>query len=357
MILTKTIVRNYFKQNVGFYLLIFMLAFGFMKGPDHKHLILSILQAPYMLVYVSIVWFLHVLKTNFFFRQNLTDSRNRFLKDIVLAKSSFLISELLSAQMVLNQPFLLYALAMVILGFVSNLILPAILIIFIQIALVLIPALHLYFEIKRTDEPQTSIFSLKWLPSLPQHIWFISYLFRKQPLLILSLKFFSWCIIYGTAQLFPTDEYDFRLLNLGIWILSLGQFVLGQEYYRYFIRNVFFEKNLPISMNKRLSYLLLLSLILSIPEFYLISANWWQLISISDWLSAYLYFLSLQTFWIIFQFKVTHTEDKTDLRVFTALGLIFFLIMFKVNLALIGAVFLIWGCFIYKSRYQNSESF
>ena len=277
-----------------------------------------------MLVYVTFVWFIHVLKTNFFFRQNLTDSRNRFLKDMILAKLSFLISELLSAQIALNLPFLLYAVAMVFLGFASNLILPAVFIIIIQIALILIPALHLYFEIKRTDEPQASIFSFSWLPRLPQNLWFFSYLFRKQPLLIISLKFFSWCIIYGTAQLFPTDDYDFRLLNLGIWILSLGQFVLGQEYYRYFVRNVFFEKNLPISMNKRLSNLLLLSLIFSIPEFYLISANWWQLISISDWLSAYLYFLSLQTFWIIFQFKVTHSDDKTDLRVFTALGLISF---------------------------------
>ncbi len=357
MILTKTIVSNYYKQNVGFYLPIFMLAFGFMKGPDHKHLILSILQAPYMLVYVTIAWIFHILKTNFFFRQNLTDSRNRFLKDLILAKPSFLISELLSAQIAFNQPFLFYAVAMVILGFASNLILPAVFIIIIQIALILIPAVHLYFEIKRTDEPQASIFSLNWLPRLPQHLWFVSYLFRKQPMLILSLKFFSWCTIFGAAQLFPTDDYDFRLLNLGIWILSLGQFVLGQEYYRYFVRNVFFEKNLPISTNKRLSSLLLLSLILSIPEFYLISVNWWPLISIADWLSAYLYFLSLQTFWIIFQFKVTHPDDKTDLRVFTALGLIFFLIMFKVNLALVGAVFLIWGCFIYKSRYQNSESF
>ena len=79
-LLNRIFVGPFYAKNAGTFLVVVLLAFGFMRAIEHKALITAALGSPFLLAIVFILWGLYLLKTTSFVRQELTAPEHLFLQ-------------------------------------------------------------------------------------------------------------------------------------------------------------------------------------------------------------------------------------------------------------------------------------
>lgn len=357
-ILRKTLVVEYYRLNTGFLFLVLMFAFGILRPEDHIALSAYVFASPFLLALVMGIFALYHLKTVFFVRQRLLWDSYEVLYQLVLIPKWQRWMAWLYVQLILWLPVMLYAAFVGFYGWKFGQ-KTAVIVTFIYILFVPITGIMSYeYRIFRPN-PDTKLNAVSGYFNRqfkkPYWSYFMLYLFKQNPVLLLTTKGFTCFIVMGICTIYPTDDYDERLLSLGILTIGLVHSVLLLHLYEFEHLQLPLLRNLPLTLRQRAIRYFQLFLLLLLPETLFLIRYLPE--TVTAWYTVQWWALGMGFLWVIFgRFLQRHYTMDLLLRqgvyVFFA-G--FFLIMFRVPALFLAITSFSIGIYLFHRFYYASE--
>ncbi|MGV3557157.1 hypothetical protein [Larkinella arboricola] len=267
----KIIVRQFYLQNTGLFLVILLLGFGFLSSNEHIALATYALHDGFFLAGYVALWLLYTLYTIRFNSQVIqTTDLLQFFRLIPAAKR-LLIFYLLNLQLL--APVLLYAGFMLWVGTQQQTVSANGILVLVIGSLSVLPLPFIERALQKPNPEHVSSRLGSWLRhhlTTPYGFFFIRYLFREQPITLFLTKTGSCLLTIGIILLYPTDDYDIRLLSLGILLSAAFHAGVVFKLYQFEATHLLLLRNLPVSLFRRwLLYGGIIALLMS-PEMLLL---------------------------------------------------------------------------------------
>jgi hypothetical protein len=293
----RLFIQPFYEQNAGSLLIVTLLAFGFMRPVDHEALITAALGSPFLLGLVFLLWGLYTLKAITFVLTRLNDPTHLFLTAFRLVRRStrwFVWSSVLIGLLL---PVLGYAGWMLARGVHYSRWLASGSILVWVIGLVGIGVSVVDYRLRHPTPDRFHFPGPAF--RLPYLLFFPMYWLRHEPLSLLLTKGCSGLLLIGVCRLYPTDDYDERLLLIGLLLSVLFQAGVPRQLSQFDGRYLLILDNLPYSVNRRFGQYTLLYSFLWLPELGLLVRNRPEAISIGYilllWLTGWGWLLLLHT--------------------------------------------------------------
>lgn len=269
--LNRVFVSQFYARNAGTFLVIILLAFGFLSANEHRALIIAAIGSPFFLGIVFILWTLYLIKTIAFVLDVLTAPEHLFLQTFWLVPTTTRRALWLSIQTGLLFPVIAYAGWMVQIGVHYERWGSVSAIILVILGLLLTGALLADYRLRHPspDALRLPHFAIK----LPYELFFPTYWLRYEPLSFVLTKAFSGLLLAGVCRLYPTDDYDERLLLIGLLLAVLGHSQVSGQVKSFERTYLLFLPNLPISWLQRLGRYALTYGLLWLPELLILLRN------------------------------------------------------------------------------------
>ena len=270
-ILNRVFVREFYARNAGTFLIIVLLAFGFLSATEHRALIMAALSSPFFLGIVFILWTLYLLKTIAFVWEVLTAPGHLFLQTVWLVPTPTRWALWLAIQTGLLFPIMVYAGWMVQIGVHYQRWGSVSAIVLVITGLLITGALLADYRLRH---PNPNGLRLPHLAiKLPYELFFPTHWLRYEPLSFVLTKAFSGLLLAGVYRLYPTDDYDQRLLLIGLLLAVLGHSQVGGQVSAFERQYLLFLPNLPLSWLQRLGRYALTYGLLWLPELLILLRN------------------------------------------------------------------------------------
>jgi hypothetical protein len=357
-IFNLTIIKEYYRQNAVFIFAVMMFAFGFLRAIEHITFIKNALKLPSLLGFVFVAWALHGLKVILFTLRMLASKQNEFLYHARLFPPYKRFLAFCVLQLSLIQLTFLYSLAMLKFGIEEKRWFSIGYIIAFNTFLIIVGALIYEYRIQRPNAEQIRSKPIQQFIArfrTPAYLFFVRYLFSKQPVLLLLTKLFCCLVLMGICNLYPTDDYDERLLALGGLFVAAGHTVFCQQYFIFENKFLLISKNLPLSYGQRLSHYLLAYLILLLPEVIVLTRNLPDNVSYIFMVLLMIFILSMIFLNHHVQYINNISHDAFMQRLFFTGILFLVLIMFKIPVILMALVNFSIAAFVFRKHYYLSE--
>ncbi|WP_338876563.1 hypothetical protein WBJ53_13010 [Spirosoma sp. SC4-14] len=270
-VLNRIFVTSFYVQNAGTFLVVFLLAFGFLRANEHEALITAAIGNPFLLAIVFGLWTLYLLKTIAFVGQQLAAPEHLFIRTFWLIPSPKRWAMWFVIQISLLMPIIGYGgwMIKIAASYQQWLALVAILL-FIGI-LVFVGALFANYRLKHPGSESIRLFRLS--VQLPYELFFPTYWLRHEPLSLVLTKAFSGLILAGVCRLYPTDDYDERLLLIGLLLAVLAHSQVGGQISHFERRYLLLLPNMPFSGLQRLGRYALTFAVIWLPELLILLRN------------------------------------------------------------------------------------
>ncbi|MCU0325935.1 MAG: hypothetical protein MUF45_11885 [Spirosomaceae bacterium] len=356
-IFSKTILKEYYRQNVMFFAAVFFIAGVFMRGNEHKQIAEIAVKSPLFLVWVMFLWALYNIKVILFTQRILKEKTYEFLYQSILFSKTKRLFALAVLQLNLLGLSVGYSAYYLFIALVNAEYLSIFLIIIFDFLMIVFGVLIYENRLHRPNS-ETNFVSLTSRLSkhflTPHYLFFIRHLFTKQPILLLSVKLASWFFVSGMIYLYPTDDYDVRLFSLGGLFVFLIHVVLCQRLFEYEFQQISFVRNLPFSTFSRFLQYGLVFLILLIPEIIVFAKNIPTGVSLMYLISYFLFALSLIILTMSCLF-LNWEQERFGYRLFWYSITTFVLIMFKVPILLLASINYVTSFYILQKYYYDAE--
>ena len=272
-ILYLTWVKTYYRQNAIFVFVVILLAFGLLRAKEHLTLIHSALEDNGVFLLACLLWILHGIKVIAYARRALLLKENEFLHHLHLFTRTARLLSFFGVIFQLVQLTFLYSVAMLIISYTAGYLEKGLLGIAVHLLLCAIGALVLESQLNQSKSLNIGRSRKVQFP-IPQVLFYPYYLLSRQTVLLLVSKVFSGTVLMVVCLLYPTDDYDIRLLGLGGLMGAYSQSVIFQ--YWYFFERTYFDyyKNLPLNLGQRYVRYLITVIILLSPEIVVLLRNW-----------------------------------------------------------------------------------
>ncbi|MBO9638969.1 MAG: hypothetical protein J7576_12415 [Siphonobacter aquaeclarae] len=349
----RTLVTEFYRQNSGFFLILLLLGFGIIRSDDHIALFRYALAAPAALPYYFALWALYALKTSAFARQQFREPSCQFLYHLRLYPSMQRYLTWWTVQLGLLAPLWAYGLWMC--SYADGQWLSVALVLSYLVALTVLPA-RWYEYLVRNPVREARTRKVARNRPLPVWLFFFAHLFRQQPLLLVLTKLFSGVVLIGVCLLYPTDDYDERLLAIGALIGGLAHLGLAQEQYVFEHRYLLFLRNLPRPFAVRFGTLALEGLLLFLPETLLLARYLPEGVSAVLILKVGVFYTGLRLAALHrFYVRERYLEQVGSYGLWGfILGLV--AIMFRLDIAIAGLALWGYAAWVSRFRYFASES-
>ena len=269
--LNRIFVKIFYARNAGTFLVVILLAFGFMRPLEHEALITAALGSWFLLAIVFILWGLYILKTATFVRQQLSAPEHLFLQTFWLISPPMRWAMWLSIQTALLLPIMAYAGWMLTIAVRLQQWGPLVAIVLCQSMLLIVGVMAADYRLRH---PAPDAIRLPRLPvRLPYELFFPAYWLRHEPLSLLLTKAFSGLLLAGVCRLYPTDDYDQRLLLIGLLLAVLGHSQVGGQVSAFERRYLLILSNLPMSWLQRFGRYVFTYGLIWLPELLILLRN------------------------------------------------------------------------------------
>ena len=269
--LNRIFVGPFYARNAGTFLVIVLLAFGFLSAVEHRALITAALGSPFFLAIVFVLWSLYLLKTISFVWQELTAPEHLFLQTFWLVPAPTRFVYWLLIQTALLFPIIAYAGWMVQMAITYQKWDSLSAIVGVILLLTGTGATLADYRLRHPspDALQLPHFTFK----LPYELFFATYWLRHEPLSFVLTKAFSGLLLAGVCRLYPTDDYDQRLLLLGLLLAVLGHSQVGGQMSAFERQYLLLLPNLPLSWAQRFGRYVLTYGFIWLPELLILLRN------------------------------------------------------------------------------------
>lgn len=355
-ILYLTIVKEYYRQNAIFIFVVMMFAFGFLRAREHLTIIDHALNNLSILLLFSLIWILHGVKVVLFVIRALSLRQNEFLYHLLaFGRYGRFLSFLLTVFSLIQLTFF-YSFAMLVIAFQHQQWRAAGIIVLVNILITFCGAVIVELKIRKPNSQQNTRKKYLYFNfRTPQFLFYPRYLLTRQTVLLLITKSFTAFVIMGVCYLYPTDDYDIRLISLGCLLAAFSQSVILQNLH--FFERMYFGiyKNMPVSgFRWFLNYVLTLAVIL-LPEAVVLARNFPVNLSLTDGLSQFFFLLSVTVILLHYQIFVAGNNESGFQVVFFSGVTLAVLVMFKIPAWAFSGAGLILACLILKKRFYKVE--
>lgn len=294
--LYRLFIGPFYARNAGTFLVIILLAFGFLSAVEHKALITATLGSTFLLAIVFVLWGAYLLKTIAFIRQELGQPEHLFFQSFWLLPTLTRLALWLLIAFALLVPILAYAgwMVQIAIGLRHWTSMVAILV-YCLLLMVAGAVAHDY----RLRHPNPDAIRLPSLSiQLTYVLFFPAYWLRQEPLSLFLTKTFSGFLLAGVCRLYPTDDYDQRLLLIGLLLAILGHAQVGSQVSQFEQKYLLILPNLPLSSLARFGRYAIMYGLIWAPELLILLRNYPTGISIFYvlmlWLTGWGWLLVLQ---------------------------------------------------------------
>lgn len=356
--LQKAIVQEYYRRNVGFFLLIVLVAGGFMRKAEHVAIAEAALASGALLFMILALWLLYGLKIAWFLKAQLRQPSYQVVYHLrtypVLARWGLLagIHAGLMTPVWLYAVFMLYLGVMLgtwvsvglILGFLLLLLLA-----FLSWADWLL--CHPNPEARANQLQQFINQRFTW----PYGSMFVRHLLHRQAVLLGLTKGFSVAVLVGVQLLYLTDAYDPRLLALGMLVSGLAHVMLVYEHVEFEHQHLLLVRNLPLSLLRRAGHYVLVYALLAIPE-AIVLLRYWPVKLHYGWLVG-LWWFGLAGQWLLHSSLLKRHYSREILVQYAFWALIggFFAIMFRVPIVVLALGCTIGAGYWFRRYFYEAE--
>lgn len=356
-VFTKVFVREFYRLNAGFFIIVITLTFGFMSGAEHKALAEFFVASPLLALIPVSVWIVYALKVIVFNLQRLRLSENDFVfafSQLAKSHQAIVAVQALTFQFV---PVVLYGSFLVLMGLKHNLLqavtmlITAILLLISVSAAILIQSLKTPIHESRTSDIKTFFDKHTVRP-----IWWIytTTVLRKEPFLFFGTKLFSGVLLFAVMQLYVNQDYDGRLLAMAAAFAGIGNFMVMMQIQLFDFKYFIMMKSLPISLLKRWSYVALVTFVFVLPEIVLI-AKYSPRLPLVDLFAIVLLIPALALVVYSLLFYKFHNEETNGRLTFALVVAHVVLILFSVPIYVLVIVNILASWLIFRSRYYKFE--
>ena len=186
--------------------------------------------------------------------------------------------------------------------------------------------------------------------------WFYpEWILRKQPLLILGTKLFADLLIIGVSRLYLFDEYDARLMGMGVTLAFTANVVIVYYYQRFENFHFSLLRSLPFSIGQRVIQFLVVIGLLGLLEWGALFSYFPKALSVIDLITLYAYGLSIYFLGYAYLFIKDMSLEKFINKVFIAAFVWIILILFKMPVLLLTIIHFGIGIFIYRNNFYRFE--
>jgi hypothetical protein len=358
-IANKTLAGSFYRQNSGFFLLLFVLFFGVVAPSEqmayHYTLIRGMLETPLFLGIVLFAWLLYGLKTIRFLLAMLDESEGCFLYKLGALSGGRLFRLCMGIQGLLLLPVWGYSFAIVGVAIFRHaygaaLLVPLYLAV-INIAGAVCLRMRLLFPGRRW------VFFMRRRRGrmrVPYWSILLRYLLKEEKALVGGIKLFSCMTLYLLLKEQGPDDYDLRMPFL---FYSLSLFGHGAILYRCRqLENtrLLFYRSLAVSQCARFGQYALFYLLLLVPEMLVLGWLTPHPIRVTDTIAFLLSGYSV----LLLLNSLLYTAPFTN-RVFLRLCLLIFGILYCCvlgkNLILLSEIFLVTATVLFFRGYARYE--
>jgi hypothetical protein len=358
LVLNKVLVKEFYRLNAGFFLVIITLTFGFMSGVEHRALAEFFIASPVIVMIPVTLWTIYTIKIINFNRQQLFRGENRFLHDIALLPTlgqwmafvSSLVSQLL--------PAILYGVFLILMAWKHSMLLPVLqvvgalsLLLFLSTAIVIRQVNNPSREIKLTSLKK--FLDYRFTKSIIQ--FYIEWMLRREPALLVGTKIFSGLLIFAVTQLYRGEDYDWRLLAMGVALAFSGNFMMIAQLHRFENFHFAFLRNIPFSLQQRFTLFVVIFFILCIPETIILFRNFPNELHWRHAIESLLFGMSIGIiFYSVHFINVFHEKDFTRLIFAAVIGWVL-LALFSVPTHWLTIINVASGVWIYRKHFYVFE--
>ncbi len=351
------IIKEYYRQNTFFIFAVLMFSFGIMKASEHYALMKNALHSWILLFVFCLLWVLHGVKVSLYVLRHLQKPEFEFLYNASLFPRKERLLAFGLMQFNLIQLTFLYALVLFVVGITENTWGAAIIVFLVNIFLIVGGVVWYEYRIWRPNAGQNIIprffhFNVptSWTLFYPRH------LVSREPVLFILSKFSSVVIILLVCYLYPTDDYDVRLISLGLVLVVLAQIMVLIAYSKF--ENSYFGiyKNMPLTKFNRFFKYLLTIVVILLPEILILVRNIPNEIPVISVFFQILFLVGMVVaLFTYLRFQKEEESDKQMQTLFFSAMLLGVLVMFKVPSGLFGSMGLIGGYLWFRKRYYEAD--
>ena len=356
-VFTKVFVREFYRLNAGFFIVIITLTFGFMSGREHKALAEFFVASPVLSLIPIAVWVIYTVKIILFNKQRLLLPENIFLFNTSIVSYPQQLFCAMQASFVQFAPVVLYGIFLTVIALKHSLFGSLITIVCAMMILLMFSAFVLVQGLK-TPLRESKTSTLKKF--IDQHavrpLWwiYIVTVLRQEPFLFVGTKIFTGLLLFAVTQLYVGETYDERLLAMAATFAGIGNYMVMMQLQFFDFRYFILMRSLPIHLFRRWITIALVTLILILPEIIVI-IKYAPSVAITDLISVLVLIpaLALVTYALLY-FKFE--SEETYGRITFALAITHVvLILFQVPVFLFVIVNFGGAWLIFRSRYYQFE--
>ncbi len=365
IILTKTLVYPFYRQNAGLLWIAGLLAGGFMRSSDHIALATYAVSSGLVLALYVGIWLLYTLLATRFAVSMI--NRYDVLLHLRLVKPLQRWAGLGVAQLLLMGPAVGYA------WFVGRIAAQegqmwAVVAIGASLLLLLMAGLAWYEYALRHPNPVSRwavwVNRLRSYINTPYGLFYLRYLLNEQATLFWRTKLGTGLIWIGMLKLYATDhyqinlfrtpDYDLRLIGLGGLLVGLGHATMVYEHYRFEHQWLPIYRNMPVANWRRWAGYVGQFALLLLPEALLLLYHLPADQPLWRSLGAWAFGVSLLSVQHGLLFRVHRTPDRSMTVVYIMLIAYFLFIMFRIPLWLLATANLLASGWLFKRYYWTS---
>jgi len=270
-VLYRTLVLPFYVRNAGTFLVVVLLAFGFMRPMDHEALITAALGSPALLTGVILLWLVYTLRTVGFVRKALAAPDHLFLQTfrLVPVRIRWSLWLLLVAQLL--GPVGGYAVWMLARAVHYQAWGSFAVILLTMAGLLVVGAAGADHRLRH--HPADSLRLPTLSVRLPYGLFFPAYWLRHEPLSLLLTKLLSGLLLVGVCRLYPTDDYDERLLLIGLMLALITHSQVARQLSTFEHRYLILLPNMPFTWLDRLRRYTLIYGLIWLPDWLILFKN------------------------------------------------------------------------------------
>lgn len=356
-IFNRVIGVPFYQRNAGLFLFIFILMFGIVPGQQllyyHLNLMYAMLGSWLFMSIVAGIWLLYGLKCFQFTMKTLSEPPNQFLYVTSNLPKKAQFNALFPAQVFIYLPVLMYSLIVAGVGFYDGQFIAATFVICFNSAICFISTI-LYRRKLNNPNPEkvfflSKFFTIRYIKSYP--LFFISQLVNEMKVIFVVTKFFSAIIIIAFLNGFFIDTYDSRVVMLGFMAGLTAHCVMVFEFRKFEESFLGFYRNLPVTSIKRLlKYAVVYALIL-LPEWIIFASAIPDRLYFSDAMWLPFFGTGILVLYHCLLYKPPLDMERYLQWVFGISTVLFFLILYKVYVLIIGILLLLSLFFFFRWYY------
>ncbi len=354
-VLNRIFVTEFYRANTGFFLVILLLVFGFLKTPEHISIAGALAaNSKYYLVVLGL-WVLYSLKVYQFCIRSKKLPSLQFVADFGMISSINRTSITLLLQIGLSLPILGYSLFLAYMAYTTHQINSMILVLAGTTLITVIFSLFLQRLLIKPVDLSTSSRIMSWTGAIPRNLstLFIHHLFHRLPIPFLLTKVFSLAIVIGSSALYRSTEDDHRYLSLGI-LLAIGvNSAIAFRHAEFKSNRLHIFENLPISKSKQFINGLLTSAFILSPEIIAMIGNNYSDVPITKLFAIGLMGICLMMLYHIIPSTKPMTMDNYTKYPFFLTAILFFVILGYVSPIIIGLIALLTAFFLFVYKYAQ----